>query len=520
MNLHSYHMFLFPFQWEPKGKIEEEFSKRCNLDKIKKHSYSNWANIPSPKTQEYEVELYNEKNFFYKFVHTALYDEGNANQPVIKHFERQEAYESDLVYEIGVIAKEKKIYSLKLKSIGLDLFSTGTGVLIFYLENHQYPDLKDVMKINQFGRRIFPPFLDKNNLVDETKKRELADYISIKGLNGESYRYHEDFTQVDPSKPWGKARFIESLIDDFSSDLQIEPVIDDRMFTMCLYFNNELGKKIADVKQSSSIENQKLWHEYIFVDADGCTCQNDMMLRRLIQNHTYLRWQNYGTLHGVTRYSFMTIAKDDDFAKNSLLTHFRTIYMRLTEIVLVQRASILKFSDEVSRLSSLDDSNREKLTDRISDFYKSYIRFVNQIYFREVTAQEQGIELYDMLTDKMRIKDQVKDLDNEIGELHNYVSLLDEKSQSRNLGLLTILGSLFLLPSFIVGYFGMNFFGNEPFKLETYYLPVLIGIITLVAFGLLGIVRLNKKEKRFWVNILIIITALLILALMIAPAFL
>ena len=184
------------------------------------------------------------------------------------------------------------------------------------------------------------------------------------------------------------------------------------------------------------------------------------------------------------------------------------MYVRLVEMVLIQRASILKFSAEVTRLSSLDEKDSRKPADQISDFYKAYIRFVNQIFFREITAQEQGIDLYDLLTDNMRIKDQVKDLDNEIGELHNYASLLDEKSQSRNLSLLTILGSLFLIPSFIVGFFGMNFFKYNDSFVNT-KIGIIGAIIILSATIMYGIYHFTKKGKRRIVSALIVIMILL-----------
>jgi hypothetical protein len=184
---------MFPFQWEDKRKKGKSFSERFSLKDLQPVKNSNWENMPVPQGDDYAAELYNEKNFFYTFVHKALYDSGNEQIPVIKHYERKEAYNGGLEYEIGVKANGQNIYRLKLKSIGLDLFSTGTGVLIFYLENHQYAEIRDVMRINQYGRRIFPPFLAKDNGIEGTKGSELADFICIHGLHGEPHRYYEDF---------------------------------------------------------------------------------------------------------------------------------------------------------------------------------------------------------------------------------------------------------------------------------------------------------------------------------------
>lgn len=457
MSLYSYHMFLFPFQWELNDQKDKSFSCRFDLNAIHRDKSSNWINITDPKTANYETELYNEKNFFYKFVHNILYDNGQTEHPAIKHYERKEAYEQELQYEIGVKATEHNIYSLKCKSIGLDLFSTGTGLLIFYLENTKYPEIQDVKRINQFGRRIFPPFLNNETGADGTKGSELADYIAITGLNGSSSSFFEDFTGYSTGDSWKPAKLIHSLINELDPNITIEPVVDDRMFTMCWYLNNELEKEIK-LDPGNKFTTSDSWHKYLFVDSGDSTCQNVDMQESLLKEHTYKRWQKYGTLYGITRYSFMAISGSNPFAENILLTTFRTIYVRIAELVLVQRSSILKFSAEVTKLSTLPGKDTNKLAEDIGDFYKSYIRFVNQVYFREITAQEQGIDLYEMLLKTMSINDQVKDLDNEIGELYNYAASLADKEQSKNLRYLTILGSIFLAPTFIVGFFGMNLF--------------------------------------------------------------
>lgn len=515
--MYSYHVFMFPFQWEDKRKKGKSFSERFSLKDLQPVRNSNWENMPVPQGDDYATELYNEKNFFYTFVHKALYDSGNEQIPVIKHYERKEAYNGELEYEIGVKAHGQNIYRLKLKSIGLDLFSTGTGVLIFYLENHQYAEIRDVMRINQYGRRIFPPFLAKDNGVEGTKGSELADYICIHGLHGEPHRYYEDFSSYTATKPWTEARFITSLIHDFCTDIVPKPVIDDRMFTMCWYLNNELSGKIKENESYCKFVIGDEWHEILFIDSNRSTCQNKWMQKELLKKHTYPRWQQYGTLYGITRHSFMAISEEGWDPENILLGYFRTIYVRIAELVLVQRASVLKFSAEVTRLSNLDDKKKNTLADEIDKFYKSYIQFVNQVYFREVTTQEQGIDLYDRLQESMRIKEQVKDLDNEIEELHNYATLLDEKAQSRDIRLLTILGSLFLIPSFIAGFYGMNLIPENYHAEKRVLLWIITFLIIFVALGLWWSVQLNSREKKRKVNILIgLITALIVVSMALA----
>ena len=73
-----------------------------------------------------------------------------------------------------------------------------------------------------------------------------------------------------------------------------------------------------------------------------------------------------------------------------------------------------------------------------------------------MTAQDQGIELYDMLQKNLKMEDYVKDLDGEIGELHQYVSLMDDRDRNKKATMLNNLATLFLPVSVITGFWGMN----------------------------------------------------------------
>ena len=491
--LYSYHIFMFPFKWENTRIQKESFSERFNLQRVDPKDSSQWFHVPSPKNQAYEVELHNEKNYFYQFVHPVLYDDFDAKKdPVIKHFERKEAYDpgKTLTYEIRVIANETSVYRLNLKSIVLNLYSSGTGVLIFYLENYDFPDLEDVLRINQFGRRIFPPFLGAENGVLDVKYVELPDHIAIEGLTGSEHRYFEDFERYTEKRDWKPATFIESLIDDFSEDLYISPVTDDRMHVLCRYMNNELSEVCENWGKSKEFKEN--WYRFVFVDGGYRTCQDLDMMDELLKKHTYTRWQDWGSLNGVSRYSFVYLHSEE--APDFVRVHFRTMYARMVELSLIQRASILKFSEEVTKLSNLKDNQTKGLSEKISDLYKEYIRFVNQIYFREISAQEQGIELYDMIQEKMKIAEQVKVLDEEIEELYQYANMLEKTEQEQRMSVITVLGAVFLPATLLTGVFGMNTLGKLDDYIDGSYWSFGISVVFIVVVTTIVTYCLNK----FW----------------------
>ncbi|GHV08808.1 hypothetical protein FACS1894160_3710 [Bacteroidia bacterium] len=405
-------------------------------------------------------ELYNEKNYYYQFVHPVLYDTGEPDS-ILKHFERKEPQINEVFYKIA--RRGDKTYSLKVDALNLNLYATGVGMLTFFLKNEREDQKspEDILAINQYGRRIFPPFI-----ADIDLRGEIAEYLSIEGLYGDPIRYKEDFSGYTNKKSWQPSCFIRNLIGDLSETLKIEPIIDDRMFVNCWYGNDELSDKIKNGKlnidKSCSGDfsgEDDFWYKYIYVGVTYASCQNSELRKKLTYSQTYTRWQKYGTLYGISRYSFVSISDESDYSKNKLTAvHLRTVYARMIELVIVQRASILKFSEEVTRVSSLSKNKQTdtQLVDKISSLYNEYIRFVNQIYFREVTTQDQGIELYDLMSKTLKTEEYIKDLDNEIEELYQYVSLVEDKERNRNGAMLNTIAAIFLPATLIAGLFGMN----------------------------------------------------------------
>lgn len=478
----SYHIFYFPFKWNVENSHNMSLSDQIDMNRIKLDVSGNWKRVTSAIGED-AVNLYNEKNYYYQFVHKVLYDHGN-KESLIFHFERQEPQNSEVCYLIKTKKREQP-YKLKVEAINLNLYATGVGFMSFYLgnddkENQSSPE--DILNINQFGRRIMPPFF-----ADMVQRDETAEYIEIKGLNID-FREEFNYTVEDTWKP---ASFITGLITDVATNLSFEPVIDDRMFVVTWYKNDKLcqsysGKLEQYMREG---EDEDFWYRFMFVDSSCCTCQNDKMRYELLEKHTYPRWEKWCSLYGVTRYSMVYLTSNG--APQHLLTTFETIYGRMTELVLMQRASMLRFSEEVTKVSYLSHKTTEVISKRISSLYKEYIHFVNQIYFREVTAQEQGIELYDLLQKNLQMEEYVKDLDDEISELHQYVSLMDDRDRNRKATLLNNLAAFFLPVSVITGFWGMNKI-CDVVEVPGFDLQV-ISLIAGVLFALCFI--FNKKRR-------------------------
>ena len=513
--LYSHHIFLFPFKWKADKSVKD-------LRPLLEKSWKRQTGFDL-KT----ISDYNEYNYFYDFVRPILYDLDDSSLAEKKQDDTYLDHYVHLLPKVnGVVPKENRIYHIEVKDktyelnvdangILLHLYSSGVGVLSFHLSNRKEDQatLPDILAINQYGRRIFPPFFtipsekigyqsafDYSNFEEGFEKsqgNELAHAIWIgDDTNKEDFKKYKQ-PEHFKKKPFQLPSFISNLFppgflssETITDSFKIFPVLDDRMFVICWYGDDGLTEELKKPKQLPLLEiksQKKLaeillrekpeygyltnphWYEYIFVDKyNGKSCQNDEQTIELLRGATNARWGNYGTFYGASRYSFVCLTPTYASLKeyNFVIHHVQTLYYKMVELVLLQRACLLHFSDKVTAISSKLGINEERLSEDVSDLYQEYIRFVNKIYFREVTAQDQGIELYNLLQAQMNIAENVTALDGEIKELHDYVSLKEEKRRNDTLDKIAKWGAAFAVAGLIISFFGMNYFGGDSILLS------------------------------------------------------
>jgi hypothetical protein len=439
----------------------------------------------------------------------------DAGEDLIYHFEYQ--FEKEKKYNIKLYG-ENTNYSLEIDSILLNVYKTGTAVFSFHLRNFNHPDKEDILKINKFGRRIYVPFFDlepdsiitgkkdetkPEKVLCATKKNEIPGslWIGNPDLEKDDKSLYEDFENYRDIKHFQNGAFRlpkfigglfpkdffllrerdgyvnpEKKIKNNKYKIHLQPVLDDRMHIVSWYGNTELVQELNQIKNCNdfdlgntylndnrnkknhySYEINDWWYSYIFVDTTPMHTDR-FVKQNLLKEQTYSRWVEWGTLYGFSRFSFVMLTSSfSDLEENNaafLVRHLQSMYYKIAELCLLQRATILSFSDEVTHVSNLIDE--EKIFNKINDLYKHYILFVNKIYFREVTAQEQGIEMYDMVQKIMRLPSDVKDLDNEIDELNRFANIIAEQKQSSQTTKLTKLAALFVIPTLIASLLGMN----------------------------------------------------------------
>jgi len=180
--------------------------------------------------------------------------------------------------------------------------------------------------------------------------------------------------------------------------------------------------------------------------------------------------------------------KEDWFVKTFskagfLYNHFQSMYYQIAVLLLFYRGALLNFSDRSEKLSKrlheisrTDTKGLRKTLEQVEALHKDFLLFRNRYWFREVTAQDQGIEMFDLWSRKLRNQELMKDVEEEIKELFSYVNSLHEKNISNTNTILTIIGSILIPIALLTGLLGMNLdIINKPDS--PYYIPKFIAKI-------------------------------------------
>ena len=540
---HSRHLFLFPLRWTIHTSSRKKRAKPVHEDilndfenlltKQGDHSWErNWYNFTDNPDPAF---AYNEYTYFYDFMRSALYDTtGDKSEPV-NYYE----------YIIGPNARfkikafyRKEAYDLALKGISLHVFNTGVAVLTYSLLNSQYDSADDILLINQLGRRLYPEFLGTDDLplTAPLKASYIAEYIVLDldtpagapRTIRETYcsfqhpeRLWPDTTSFSVPMPAYVTDLFPDTIYSFSKALtsthhvsqtdgpqvRFQQIMDDRMFVLCWYGSTEWSRKLKVYhakKQSFQYEDDKFWYAYLFCDSgrQWPSCTHPRMIKAHIRETTYERWAAYGTLFGVTRDTFMALTPGKPKLMVPIDQHVHRIYYQLVILCLVQRASLLQFKMQVGDLSKQVRQAKkgqmdERLVDDVGQLYMRYLDFINRLFYREITSQIQGDDLYFKLQTQMRLRDEVEVLDREISELHDHIETLQTRDISRAV---TILVPLTLVSLFF-GFIGIDKFAYpfgvwEPSPQFIFYTGLLVLFTVLSILFATVILTIISKQGR------------------------
>lgn len=444
--IYSYHTFYFPFIWEgTSDKIVKQkdiisyFDSSDYWDKTDIKDFSNVNTTAALEDEQSRMWLYQTYQYFHTPACQAIF--GNESDVVhnyqfcTKEVRRQACYTIKKMIKVEDKSEDKfieKFYELDLYAIKLKIFNTGIGILIFECENRKHCSIEAVKDINEYGRRITAPFLGSDLCADLLS-------VSIENIGTFSFNLQEKFGKTHAilhEQTYANYNCIASFILDILNykmkkekftDNKLESgekwylatALDDRMYVTCLVRDNEFAKSLQagevcgnkkDLINSWKYDRfRKNLYELIFVDRQGfISCPTERMRDEILNKQLYDRWLAYGTAYAVTHHSFFCITTTDKKIDGSVINPFLVIYTEMVTLCLAQRSSIISFQRKIAEFTQQMKRHtsilKNKTTQNLMNLQEDYIAFQNQLQFFEVTSQEQGIELYDMIAEALYIE--------------------------------------------------------------------------------------------------------------------
>lgn len=462
-------------------------------------------------------------------------------------------FNHDLIHEkakliIQVASEnEPKEYQLLLNDIKLKLFNTDVAMMIFEAENHDYPDIKDIKLINEYVRRISTP-----NLTIESNPCAYYWEIKFKDANDKNVCLKDDCYDalngdleninttkiVDSIKqlllyPYNinensrKDVCLSSSVKKLNKEENknkklylIEPVLDDRMF-VCTFIKNdmvinkvknkyvEINGKYEELKKEEKKSKEKkepkpLFVNYkygyqideevakelysiVYIDPTTSSCQSMHDIQTLLSRDLYTRWIDYGTLYASTHHSFVAISTSD--CPGYLIDYFLTLYVDMTILTLIQRATIIVYQNYASLLTKGIEADKKKINqaklNTLLNLHEKYIGFQNQLLFFEVSPEEQGMELYQMLVKSLYINEEKDALAEQFKSLYDVTNANQNSTFSKYAAIMASIALVFTSITFIY----------DMFEIPK-DMCIRVGTVVIAIIIILGIICYVKNKYR------------------------
>lgn len=281
---------------------------------------------------------------------------------------------------------------------------------------------------------------------------------------------------------------------------------DDRMFVSVAYGLSGLPPKTAygweEIKRLFSLVLYVDHERTAFSDLDGYA-YDPKFTQNLMQQHCLNRWEQLGTHSGYCGYANAYLGFGWFFNNIIAPSHVPYIYGRMLLLALFYQATLRNFNRRVSYATRvLSESGEPK---HFRELRKKFILFTNNYWFREVSNQTQGIEVFDLQTKNLGLEKEYALIKDEMERADEYsVTLRTEKFNTTAFlfVLVTLLVTVLTVDGIKDGvcqkdnFFGcswLEYFAN--FK-DTYGLAA---SMILTAILLIGWLLWNYKSKwQFW----------------------
>lgn len=296
--------------------------------------------------------------------------------------------------------------------------------------------LQNWLRFTNQMRIIYPSFPEQV----EEKKITLSELKTSKESEPIKFGTKDKFSPI--LLHWVKQFFKDEQLTE-----RLKFLPDDRMFVSVAYGLSGLPPKTAYGRE----EIKRLFSLALYVDHEGVTFSNldgyvydPKFTQNLMQQHCLNRWEQLGTHSGYCGYANAYLGFGWFFNDVIAPSHVPYIYGRMLLLALFYQATLRNFNRRVSYATRvLSESGEPK---HFRALRKKFILFTNNYWFREVSNQTQGIEVFELQTKNLGLEKEYTLIKDEMERADEYsVTLQTEKFNKFAVGfaLVTLVVTMF-----------------------------------------------------------------------------
>jgi hypothetical protein len=194
-------------------------------------------------------------------------------------------------------------------------------------------------------------------------------------------------------------------------------------------------------------------------DYEGESGGEEPFIKEFVHSHAYKRWSKYQTFYTAIDYGAITAASSSvspayegdekayDFVGDDLYQHHCNHYLILVLLQLYYREELLEILGDFSKLRAFDKDYKE--IENARDVIDKYYDLNQYFVFDRLTNEIQGLELWKFYQQTFATNELYRSVQQDMHELNQRLIEYENKNQSAELKLLTVLAGL-------TGLLGMN----------------------------------------------------------------
>lgn len=298
------------------------------------------------------------------------------------------------------------------------------------------PSLASVLDLNRHARFVYSSFAAEEVHGDDRLKKRTLIRLNCGNDTPAAMNHAAGISARQPFGPCFRALLQKSLGEDLKPEDTLDLLGDDRARVLCSVVVWG-GQPIGTVESEAFRRIRARLH--MVEDYDGGWPYDPGFSAKELEGGSYDRFAASGTWYGISSHSFVCLTFGAFGRKVVHETHMAGIYRRMFVLTLLHGAALQAFALDIP--GSLEAwTPGERLSDSYRRLRPAFLRFTNLLWFRQVSSQVQGVELFDRMQEQAGLEREYQRIREEIADTDSYWQEESEIRREQRMRALTILG--------------------------------------------------------------------------------